>query len=81
MPEDRTPIRSDNLYVSWQTRKGMIFAALKTPEMTMDGLVDGILWGWLTDNHPEIVKYLQEQQEAENSFREKMRHEKAAKSV
>jgi len=73
MSEDRH-IRSDSIYVSRQSRKGLILAAMKRSELvSADSLADEIIQAWLTKNEPAIIEHIEKQTEAEQAFKKSLR--------
>ena len=73
MSEDRH-IRSDSIYVSRQSRKGLIYAAMKRSELvSADSLADQIVMEWLQKNEPAIVEHIEKQTEAEQAFKRSLK--------
>lgn len=65
---DAKPIRSDSIYVSWQTRKGLGYVPRHTDE-GIDALAEQILADWLKANHPKIVEHLKTRHATDQEFK------------
>lgn len=63
-----TGIRSDQVFVEWQTRRGFFYVPREEGE-TVDGIINQILKDWLATKHPRIVEHLKAQAEAEKNFK------------
>lgn len=70
--EQTSKVRTDSLYISWQVRKSLNYAALKNIEperVTGDAIAERVLSEWLAVNHPDIVAHFQNQHDVDQEFR------------
>lgn len=67
------PIRSDAIYVSYQTRKALRYVAKASGTNNPDALADKILWEFMEQSHPKVVEYIKAQEVAETTFAAELR--------
>lgn len=67
-PKFTGPVRSDAVYLSWQSRTGLNYIA-RAQGITTDELADTILADWLKANHLEVVEHMKARTESDNEFR------------
>lgn len=68
---DKT-IRDSGLYVSYQTRKGVIMVA-RAMDIPVDALGSMILDKWLNEHHPEVIAIIKKQDEEMGEFQTKLK--------
>ncbi len=70
-------VRDSECYLPWTTRRAFGYVLLtKEPGQTIDGMIDDVLTEWLNKNHPNMIRFIEEQQEREAQFRSSLKSEK-----
>lgn len=74
--DDKPPIsaiRNSQVYISHLTLKGLRYVSKAKGLTSTDALATDVLWNWLEQSHPEVIKHLRAQELAEADFMDELK--------